>query len=109
MKFMIQSQSRDTNFAKVPHRRIRELRARLHSAKSETEPGQPGHIIGSYSIIGGGHLWIVESSSTSSLNRRLHELGIFGVVVTPIAELEDVLEEYDQWHQEHPGRSPADY
>lgn len=57
-----------------------------------------GRIIGAYSKLGGGSIWIVESENNKTLYRRLRELGVDQVDVVPLVDVLDVLEAYTTFH-----------
>jgi len=71
---------------------VQEAQERIKQAMDQ------GRIVGAYSKLGGGSIWIVESENNKTLYRRLRELGVDQVDVTPVVDVLDVMAGYQEFH-----------
>lgn len=76
----------------LPHSVIKDMHDFLEQGHAE------GRILAAYSKVGGGQVYIVEAESNRALYRRLRELGVHGLTVTPVVEMRQVLRAYDEHH-----------
>jgi hypothetical protein len=58
-----------------------------------------GTLLASYSKVGGGSVWIVESEGNAELYRTLQTMHVDGVRVIPVVEVLDVLRAHKEFHQ----------
>lgn len=99
MKYIIET-SHEINQAKfLSAPQVAEAKSRVKKAMDE------GRIVGAYSKLGGGSVWIVESENNKTLYRRLRELGVDQVDVTPVVDVLDVMTAYQQFHAAEAAKS----
>lgn len=98
MKYIIETTSGVHQARFLNAEQVDEARGRIKKAMDE------GRVAGAYSKVGGGSIWIVESENNKTLYRRLRELGVDRVTVTPVVDVLDVLSAY---HDHHAAKAAA--